>query len=84
MKRLTNLALLEVGHEAVINEINLTGAILKRVYDLGFLPEVKVRCVLKAPSKSPIAFHIKGTTVALRKKDAQKILCTVSDGGKYL
>lgn len=82
MNRYMSLAELDIDEPAVIKSIELDGALLKRVYDLGFLPEVQIKCVQKAPKGSPIAFEIKETIIALRKKDAEKIFCKSSLGGE--
>lgn len=75
-----DLTVLNIDDVAVIKEIDLEGPIHKRVCELGFLPGVRTRCVLKAPSGSPIAFEIKGSIVALRKKDAKHIYCIITEG----
>lgn len=75
MKPTVRLSDISIGEYAVITKINLDGAILKRVYDLGFLPGIKIKCVQKAMSGSPIAYSFKSAIIALRKNDADKILC---------
>lgn len=75
MDQQISLADLEIGDIAVIESVRLENPLLKRVYDLGFLPDVSVKCVQKAPAGSPIAFAIKSSVVALRKNDANRIIC---------
>lgn len=51
-----------------------TGAQLTgRLTELGLLPGTAVRCRLRAPSGSPIVYEIRGASVAIRRKDAEKI-----------
>ena len=37
------------------------------------LPGTAVRCRMRAPSGSPIVYEIRGASVAIRRKDAEKI-----------
>ena len=78
MKKYCLLFEMDVGQSSFIEEVNLEGNILRRVYDLGFIPKTKVKLILKAPGGSPMAFFIKGSVVALRKSDAEKIKCILS------
>ena len=82
MEDLIRLSELNVGQRAVIKNIKLEYPLLKRVYDLGFLPEVEIECVQKAPSGSPVAFSIKRSIIALRKNDADMIFCEKNEGEK--
>ena len=57
---------LEVTHEAPFS---------RRLNELGFFAGSSVQCLHMAPfGGDPIAFRIRGSTFALRKQDAQKIL----------
>ena len=75
MQKERNLKLLEIGEEAVIENILLEQDLKKRLYDLGFLKGSKVKCILKSPFNDPIAYFLKGTTIALRADIAEKIIC---------
>lgn len=44
-----------------------------RLCDMGFCVGEKVICVKRATFQSPILFNVKGSNIALRKKDAKKI-----------
>ena len=45
----------------------------RRLRDMGFVEGEKVICIRKALFSSPILFSVKGSRIALRKKDAEKI-----------
>lgn len=75
MQKERNLKLLEIGEEAFIENILLEQDLKKRLYDLGFLKGSKVKCILKSPFNDPIAYFLKGTTIALRADIAEKIIC---------
>lgn len=75
MEREINLKNLKIGEDAIIKKILIKGEIRKRLYDLGFIQGSSVKCVLKSPLNDPIAYFIKGTTIALRGDIAKKIIC---------
>jgi len=66
------LSSLKVGEKAKI--VKLTGGIgmIKRLSDLGFIPEQEVEVVKSAP-RGPIAIRVKGTVYALGRGVADKI-----------
>ena len=57
------------GECAPVSSAQLTG----RLTELGLLPGTAVRCRMRAPSGSPIVYEIRGASVAIRRKDAEKI-----------
>lgn len=46
----------------------------RRLLDLGFVKGAEIRIDLSSPMKNPIAYKIKGSSIALRKDQASKIL----------
>ncbi len=51
----------------------------RRLEDLGLTPGCTVSCVFFASAGDPVAYRVRGTLLALRKKDAEKI--RVKKGG---
>ena len=45
--------------------------------DLGFVPGTEVEALQKSPSGNPIAYHVRGTVIALRAEDAGRIALRV-------
>lgn len=70
MIRLSELA---VGQSAKVTALHLTGPERRRILDLGFAPGVEIRTVRKAPLGDPIAYEVRGATVALRKVQSDQI-----------
>ena len=68
---LANLALGETGQ---VKALRTTGAIRRRLLDLGLVPGTVVQLVLKGPSGDPAAYLIRGAVIALRAKEARQIL----------
>jgi len=71
METLLNLKLNE---QATISHITHPDTDMKqRLYDLGFYPGTTVKKALISPKKDPIAYRLRGTTIALRNSDAQYV-----------
>lgn len=68
-----SLAQLHIGQTCHVNTIELTGLLKRRILDLGIVPGTLVECVRRSPSGNPIAYHVRGTTIALRNEDADFI-----------
>ena len=73
MEQARTLAELSDGATAEIRSIWLGGAMRRRLLELGLIPGTRVRCLLRAPSGSPIAFEVRGAMIALRRGDAAQI-----------
>ncbi len=61
------------GQCAVISSFGQTGAMRRRLEDLGFVPGTVVQCLRHAPSGNPVAYSVRGATIALRQGDAAQI-----------
>ena len=57
----------------------LTGAIRRRLLDLGLIEGTKVRCVRRSLAGNPVIYSFRGTMVALRSEDSARI-CVEVDG----
>ncbi len=60
----------DFGH---ISYINTEPSFLRRFYDLGFMEGQCIRCENIGLLGTPIAYQIRGSKIALRKCDADKI-----------
>ena len=56
-----------------VDTLYCEGAIRRRLLDLGIVKGTKVIPILKSPCGDPTAFVIRGSTIALRKEDANLI-----------
>lgn len=73
---------LKTGQRGTVTEMLNGGEMRRRLLDLGFMHGSTVICAAISPLGDPTAFYIKGTVVAIRKKDASNILVTVVEGAK--
>lgn len=82
----TRLSNLLVNETATIIGISKEsrGENRRRLLDLGFVKGAEVRVSLVNPLKDPTAFLIKGTSIALRKDQAEKILISKNNSHEYI
>jgi len=59
---------------------SLRGLPRQRLLDLGFVPGARVSVYLISPLGEPVAYDIKGSTIALRKEQSDKILVRLCEG----
>jgi len=67
------LADLKEGESAYIKEINISGAMRRRLRDLGLITGTRVKCSFKSPCGDPVAYIIRGAVIALRSEDSRRI-----------
>ena len=73
MQQRIPLSAIAPGETARVAEIRVEGALRRRLFDLGLIPETLVSCRFAAPAGSPIAYTVRGAAIALRARDAQEI-----------
>ncbi|MFH1117897.1 MAG: ferrous iron transport protein A [Pseudomonadota bacterium] len=61
------------GQECTISGVNLNGALLQRLLDMGFIEGCAVRVVRNAPLLDPLDVRIRGNLVAIRRNEAAGI-----------
>jgi Fe2+ transport system protein FeoA len=71
---MTSLTHLNKGDSGVIRTLQGHQELRFRLQEMGFTPGVEVRLVARAAFGGPLAFALRGTTVALRRSDADCIL----------
>lgn len=71
-----NLSKLPLHQEGKIEEITCQGNSKRRLLDLGLVKGTSITPVLVSPSKDPRAFSVRGTIIAIRQEDANKIKIT--------
>ena len=64
----------EVGQPARILHLKVSGLTRRRLLDLGLLPGTTIRVLMKSALGDPIAYDVRGSTLALRLEDASKIV----------
>jgi ferrous iron transport protein A len=75
-KQMINLSKLPLHQEGRIEEITCEGNSKRRLLDLGLVKGTSITPVLVSPSKDPRAFSVRGTIIAIRQEDANRIKIT--------
>ncbi len=52
----------------------------ERLMQLGLIPGTKVQCLQKSPLRDPVAYEIRGSVFAIRKKNADNV--SISEDGE--
>ncbi|QEK12833.1 ferrous iron transport protein A [Crassaminicella thermophila] len=68
------LSKLSVGAIAKVSDLLISGLSRRRMLDLGLVPGTIIEVIRKSPLGDPIAYNIRGATIALRKEEASQIL----------
>ena len=69
-----NLAQLPLNKDAKIERLICNGNIKRRLLDLGLVKGTDIVPVLVSPSNDPRAFQVRGSIIAMRKKEAKNIV----------
>ncbi len=65
---------LRPGETAVVKSLNSSGALRRRLLDMGLVEGTKVECLGLSPAGDPIAFLIRGAMLAIRGGDCKDII----------
>ncbi|MBI2267532.1 MAG: ferrous iron transport protein A [Armatimonadetes bacterium] len=68
------MAVLKQGQSAVVSELLCEGLTRSRLLDLGLVPGTPVEAAMLSPLGDPAAYIVRGSTVALRLEEAEKIV----------
>jgi len=64
---------LSIGEKGEVFSLSFSGLDRRRLLDLGFTRGTIVEAVQKSAFGDPVAYFLRGTTIALRCADAEKI-----------
>jgi len=73
MQKKITMDTLPVEAEGLIKEINAEDNMKKRLFDLGFIENTKIKCVAQSPLGDPKAYLVRGSIIALRNEDSRNI-----------
>ena len=73
MEEETSLDRLPPDRRAVVQEVFAQGAQRRRLQELGFVTGAQVECVGTSPLGDPRAYQLRGTVIALRRRDARPV-----------
>ena len=64
---------MKIGEQACVCALPSKDGMRRRLMELGLIAGTKVTCLHRSLSGDPTAYMIRGTVIALRKKDAAQI-----------
>ena len=62
------------GQVVQVASLDAQGMGRRRLLDLGFVPGTRITIVRKSPLGDPVAYRVRGATIALRNCDARQVL----------
>lgn len=71
--KIETLNRLQLNKNGIIEKLECNEGIKRRLLDMGLVKGTNIVPVLVSPSKDPRAFLVRGTIIAIRKEDAEKI-----------
>ena len=66
--------MLKKGCYAKVMSVNCKGELRKHLYALGGTPKAEIMFIRSAPCGDPLEFAVRDCRIAIRKKEAQKIV----------
>lgn len=73
MKELATLDALRPGQRALVLSLEGSGALRRRLRDIGLIENTPVECLGVSPLGDPAAYGIRGAVIALREEDSRQI-----------
>lgn len=67
------LSILPVGNPARIQSVDVEHTLRRRLQELGLVPGTQIQCLFRSYSGDPSAFLVRGTVLALRRRDSDHI-----------
>ncbi len=64
---------LKPGQQGKVTGISTTGAMKRRIMDMGVTPGVEIRVVKVAPLGDPVEVNVRGYELSLRKDEAAQV-----------
>lgn len=68
------LSQLKTGQSGTVVDLRSSGLERRRMMDLGIVPGTRVVAELASPLGDPVAYRVRGATIALRQQQAQLVL----------
>ena len=81
-KNSLSLDKLPFGVRARVVAVRGSGAIARRLMEMGIVPGAPVRVIKAAPLGDPIEVRVRGYHLALRRTEARTIAVTVNENGE--
>ena len=67
---------IKFGEKVIINDIDTSNPSHQRIIEIGFTPGQEIELVNISAFDDPMAFSVRGTLIAMRRKEADCIIVT--------
>ena len=64
---------LKPGQEAIVQSLEVSGSLRRRLLDIGLVENTLVRCLGRSILGDPTAYLIRGAVIALRACDSRRV-----------
>lgn len=64
---------LRPGQKGIVASVGTTGAMKRRIMDMGITPGVEIQVIKTAPLGDPIEVNVRGYELSLRNEEARQI-----------
>ncbi len=81
MEDILTLDALRKGEHAQVLQLRASGAMRRRLLDLGIVEGTRIECVGRSPFGDPSAYLVRGAVIALRSCDGARIILRRCGGG---
>ncbi len=71
------LSELKTGEKAIIIKVQGSGALRRRLLDMGLVRGTEIEMVRKSPLGDPLEFLVKGYNLSLRKRECENVYVEV-------
>lgn len=68
---------LKPGQTGVVKSLACSGALRRRIIDMGITPGASVRLIKKAPLGDPLEFNVRGYELSVRRSEAKEIVVEI-------
>ncbi len=70
----TKLSDLRPGNTATVTKVTGSGAVKRRIADMGITPGARIEMIRNAPLGDPIEFKVRGYLLTLRRSEAEDVM----------
>ncbi len=77
------LADLNINESATVVALQSSDSMRRRLLDIGLTKNTVVTCVGQSPAGDPVAFNIRGSIIALRRSDCEKVIVRGDSDGAH-
>lgn len=72
---------MEIGERAVVTGLGCSGALRRRIIDMGITPGAVIIMRKAAPMGDPLELNVRGYELSIRRAEAKEIRVIPEDGG---